>query len=410
MTESRSRVAIIGAGIGGLSLGLALEERGIQADVYEQAPELAEVGAAIALSANSIREFTRLGLLDALAAESTIPTELIYRHWQDGHRISAHPVGQDDWYTKRFDGPYFGIHRADLQKTLSGAFNHKNLHLGCRLVNIVQERDSVVLEFANGRVERADMVVGADGVRSTVRRWITGSDDAVYSGTSAFRGIVPVENLPSLPDPQAIQFWMGPDAHMLHYAIGPNGEAVNFFAVVESPKIWLHPSTVVDVHEDLPVTSFRGWHPAITEMIRAAASPISWALFTVRPLLRWHRDRVVILGDAAHGMLPHHGQGANTSVEDAFALAALLAESGSGDLEKTFSRFESLRRLRTRKIQRSSWVTSSLLHLADGPTAQVRDKKVARVPEDFGWIHEYDVQQKLSEIGCAPAKSKAGLK
>ena len=189
-----------------------------------------------------------------------------------------------------------------------------------------------MLEFANGRVERADLVVGADGVRSTVRRWVTGADDAVYSGTSAFRGIVPTENLPSLPDPHAIQFWMGPDAHLLHYAIGGDGESVNFFAVVETPKIWLHPGSVADVHEDVPVASFRGWHPAITEMIQAAASPISWALFTVRPLLRWYRGRVVILGDAAHGMLPHHGQGANTSIEDAFALAALLADAKADDL------------------------------------------------------------------------------
>jgi salicylate hydroxylase len=221
---------------------------------------------------------------------------------------------------------------------------------------------------------------------------------------------VPVDNLPSLPDPHAIQFWMGPDAHMLHYAIGGNGESVNFFAVVETPKIWLHPGSVADVQEDLPVASFRGWHPAITEMIRAAASPISWALFTVRPLLRWHRDRVVILGDAAHGMLPHHGQGANTSIEDAFALAALLAETGSDDLEGAFSRFQTLRRARTRKIQRSSWVTSSLLHLHDGPPAHARNHKVARVPQDFGWIHEYDVQQELQKIGSTPATSPAGLK
>ncbi len=407
MAESRSRVAIIGAGMGGLSLGLALQERGIQADVFEQAPELTEIGAAIALSANSIREFARLGLADELAANSTVPTELIYRHWLDASRIAACPVREDNWYEKRFGAPYFGIHRADIQKTLSGAFRGEHLHLGCRLVNIVQERDSVVLEFANGRVERADLVVGADGVRSTVRRFITGADDAVYSGTSAFRGIVPVENLPSLPDPQAIQFWMGPDAHMLHYAIGGNGEHVNFFAVVETPKIWLHPGSVADVHEDLPVASFRGWHPAITEMIHAAASPISWALFTVRPLLRWHRDRVVILGDAAHGMLPHHGQGANTSIEDAFALAALIADTKSDDLESAFSRFQTLRRARTRKVQRSSRVTSSLLHLHDGPTAEARNRKVSRVPGDFAWIHEYDVQQELQNIGVTPATSPA---
>jgi salicylate hydroxylase len=403
MAESRSRVAIIGAGIGGLSLGLALQERGIEADVFEQAPELAEIGAAIALSANSIREFTRLGLEGDLASASAIPSELIYRHWQDGVRIAAHPVGDGDWYDKRFGGPYFGIHRADLQKSLSAALNADHLHLGCRLTNLVQERDSVVLEFANGRVGRADIVVGADGVRSTVRRWITGADDSVYSGTSAFRGIVPVENLPSLPDPQAIQFWMGPDAHLLHYAIGGNGESVNFFAVVETPKIWLHASTVADVHEEVPVASFRGWHPAVIEMIKAAASPLSWALFTVRPLLQWYRGRVVILGDAAHGMLPHHGQGANTSIEDAFALAGLLAEAKGDDLDTTFSRFQALRRARTRKIQRSSQVTSSLLHLPDGPVAQSRNRKVADVPQDFGWIHEYDVQRELQKIGCAPA-------
>src|SRR6476646_96605 len=119
-------------------------------------------------------------------------------------------------------------------------------------------------------------------------------------------------------------------------------------------------------------------------MIQEAASPLSWALFTVRPLLRWYDGRVVILGDAAHGMLPHHGQGANTSIEDAFALAALLAD-GTGDLENTFSRFQALRRARTRKIQRSSWVASSLLHLPDGPAAEARNAKLGRVPENFGW-------------------------
>ena len=128
----------------------------------------------------------------------------------------------------------------------------------------------------------------------------------------------------------------------------------------------------------------------------------------MRPLLRWYRDRVVILGDAAHGMLPHHGQGANTSIEDAFALAALLADARATTSDSTFSRFQTLRRTRTRKIQRSSQVTSSLLHLPDGPPAQAAQRKVARVPQDFGWIHEYDTQQELQKIGCSPAPSAAG--
>ena len=237
MAKSAMRVGIVGAGIGGLSLALALRERGLQADVFEQAPELTEIGAAIALSANAIREFARLGLAGELAAASTIPTELIYRHWRDGSRIAAHPVRQDDWYEKQFGAPYFGIHRADLQTILSSAYGVEHLHLGCRLVNIIEQADSVVLEFANGRTHEADLVVGADGVRSTVRRWITGADDVVYSGTSAFRGIVPTENLPSLPDPHAIQFWMGPDGHLLHYAIGGTASRST------SSRSWRHPAS-----------------------------------------------------------------------------------------------------------------------------------------------------------------------
>jgi salicylate hydroxylase len=402
MRDPDLRIAIVGGGIGGLSLALALRERGVAAEVFEQAAQLTEIGAAIALSANATREYARLGLLDELAAASTIPTELVHRHWQDGSRVAAHPVAEGNAYVDRFGAPYFGIHRADLQKTLSGAFGVEHLHLGCRLTDLVPERESVVLEFADGRVERADVVVGADGVRSTVRRWVTGADDAVYSGTSAFRGIVPTEDLPSLPDPHAIQFWMGPDAHLLHYAIGGAGELVNFFAVVEGPPTWRHDGSVAEVPEDVPVASFRGWHPAVTEMIRAARSPLRWGLFTVRPLLRWYRGRVVVLGDAAHGMLPHQGQGANTSIEDAFALAALLTGARPGDdPEPVFARYQTLRRARTRAIQRSSQVTSSLLHLPDGPAATARDQKVARFPEDFGWIHAYDVQQALQ--ASAPA-------
>jgi salicylate hydroxylase len=138
-------------------------------------------------------------------------------------------------------------------------------------------------------------------------------------------------------------------------------------------------------------------------MIRAAASPLRWSLFGVRPLLRWYRGRVVVLGDAAHGMLPHHGQGANTSIEDAFVLAALLTDAETDDLEPVLARYQGMRRARTRKIQRSSWATNTVLHLRDGPAVRARDEKVATVPQDFGWIHAYDAQEALSAAGATPA-------
>ena len=387
------RIAIVGGGIGGLTLAVALRQRGIEADVYEQAPELAEIGAAVALSANSTRELRRLGMLDALTAVSTEPSELIYRNWRDGGRIAAHPIHENMSYQGICGAPYYGIHRADLQRILSGALGGAGLHLDHRLTEIRDLGGATGLSFANGRSVEADLVVGADGVRSLVRRFITGRDDTVYSGTSAFRGIVPVSKLPTLPDPKAIQFWMGPDAHLLHYAIGDDAEYVNFFAVVEYPKVWPHADKWLEsIEPGEAVAAFEGWHPAVIEMV-AQHLPVRWALFGTRPLLHWNRGGVVILGDAAHAMLPHHGQGANTTIEDAITLAELLPGTAPSGLARLFAKYQSLRRARTRKIQRSSWITNALLHLPDGPQLAERDRQVVRFPKNFGWIHQFDALQ-----------------
>ena len=404
----RLRIAIIGAGIGGLTLAIALRQRGVTAEVFEQAPALTEIGAAVALSANSTRELRRLGVLDAITAVSTEPTELIYRNWRDGRRIAAYPVRNDLQYRKRFGGPFYGIHRADLQHILSGALDGVELHLGHRLTNLVNQGDTIGFEFANGRYEEADLIIGADGVRSVVRRFVTGTEDVVYSETSAFRGIVPAERLPSLPNPQALQFWMGPGAHLLHYAIGGRADAVNFLAVIEGPAVWPHENKwVAEVEPNEAAAAFKGWHPAVTEMVSAVEHKVRWGLFSVRPLLHWFRGRALLMGDAAHGMLPHHGQGANTTIEDAITLAELLAGVSPGELNAVLARYQVMRRARTRKIQRSSRVTNDLLHLPDGPALAERDRRVSRFPEDFGWIHEFDALRFVSEAGPAVSLNRA---
>jgi salicylate hydroxylase len=398
MTVKDLRVAIIGAGIGGLALGLALRERGIAAEVFEQAPALTELGAAVGVGGNATRLLRRMGLLEELESVATVPTELVYRHWRTGERIAAHPVRNDDAYLKRVGAPWLGIHRAEYQRVLGTAYGSEGLHLGHRLVDLVQEPDVVTLTFANGRTAQADLVVGADGVRSVVRGCVTDGDDIVYSGTSGFRGIVAREQLAALPDPEAIQFWMGPDAHLLHYAIGGNANEVNFLAVVEGPRTWDEAARwQADAGKDELRAPFSGWHPAVTEMIDAAAPDIRWGLFVVKPLLHWYRGRVVLLGDAAHAMLPHHGQGANTTLEDAFTLAALLPDVASGDLEPVLARYQRLRRTRTRQIQRSSWATNALLHLRDDhPDLSWRDAKMASFSDEFAWIHAFDAEQAVT--------------
>lgn len=376
-----------------MTIAIALRQRGFEVAVYEQSTELREIGAAVALSANATRELDRLGVLAEILELATQPTELIYRNWRDGGRITAHPVRKDGAYRAKFGAPYLGIHRAHLQQILSKAHGPSGLHLGHKLTRISETGEDMRLEFANGATCEVELVIGADGVRSMVRQWLTGKPGYVYSGTSAFRGIVPAHKLPQLPDPQGLQFWMGPDAHLLHYAIGPEGGDVNFFAVVEGPASWPGGDKwQIASNLQEATEKFVGWHPAVIEMISAGWVDLRWGLFVVRQPRRWYRGRVVLIGDAVHGMLPHHGQGANTTIEDAITLVELLGHFGWDDLDRTLSQYDALRRQRTRIIQRSSWATNTKLHLADGPDLADRDKRVSQFPERFGWIHAHDAR------------------
>ena len=382
-------VAIIGAGIGGLVLAHALRARGLSPDLYEQSAELTEIGAAVALSANATRELERLDLLDEVRSASTEPSELIHRDGRTGARISSHRVRLGGSYQARFDAPYFGIHRADLQKALSARLGDA-IALGHRLVRLDESASSVRMVFANGVERDADIVIGADGVRSSVRRFVAGTPGVRYSKTSAFRGIVPTSSLGALPDPEALQFWMGPDAHLLHYAIGEKAEDINFFAVVEGPEIWPHGDKwVVNAEPGEATRGFANWHPAVSEMINAGWVDKRWGLFVVQQPRRWHTARTVLIGDAAHGMLPHQGQGANTTIEDAVTLAELLARRRQ-PLPDVFAAYERLRKARTRTIQRASWATNTALHLRDDGALERRNAVLAKFPERFGWIHGFD--------------------
>jgi len=386
VAHSGSRIAVVGGGLGGLTLAIALRQYDIQATVFERTPALREVGAAVALAANSTRLLRRIGLGDELAAVSTVPTELSYRHWRDGRVLASHPIGHDNAYVDRFGAPFYGMHRGQLQRVLSSAFGTENLCLGRNVTGLREVPGALAIEFENGEQFEADIVVGADGVHSTVRSWVTGEQPPVYTRTSGFRGLVPVTALPSLPDPLAVQFWMGPDAHLLHYAIN-GGELVNFLAVSEGPAVWPSSDNTLAARDGELAAHFAGWHPAVREMIDAVPQSVRWALVHQPPLRHWSRGRAVLIGDAAHTMLPHQGQGANQAIEDAFVLARCLATSP----DTAFERYQRLRRTRTRLIQASSLATSALLHLPDGPDELARDANLAEFPNRFGWIHDHDV-------------------
>src|SRR5437867_1498740 len=232
---SELKVAIVGGGIGGLVLALALRERGIRCEVYEQAEELREIGAAVALSANGTRELRRLGLGDQVEAVSVVPSALVIRRWDSGEIIADHPIGRDGVYEATFGAPYYGVHRVALLQALADRLADDGLNLGRRCVGVDERRSGAEMHFADGSRAAADLVVGADGVHSVIRPHVVGEVRGRFSGTVGYRGLVGVEKMPSLPDPTPLQFWAGPGRHLLHYAID-GGRTINFLAVVRVPE------------------------------------------------------------------------------------------------------------------------------------------------------------------------------
>lgn len=392
MASTQKRIAVVGGGIGGLTLAIALSDLGMDVEVFEQAPELTEIGAAVALAANGTRLLRRLGVDDALTAASAEPTELQFRRWDSGEMIWSLPMA--DRYQERCGAPFYGLHRVHLQNALLERVPEGVVHLGRRVVDVASELTGVRLEFENGDPYFADIVVGADGIHSTLRSHVVGAPRrATYSGDIGFRGLIPVSAMPLLPDPGALQFWVGPGAHLLHYPINPDRGVVNFLAVV--PRLqWNEPTWRVPCDVSEAVDAFSTWHPAVTEMVGAVEEDSNWwALHDFAPLERWSRGRVVLLGDAAHAMLPHQGQGANQAIEDAVTLAHCLAGVTAADVQTAITRYERLRRGRTRNVQRYSRLAAERLHVPDGAAATQRDTELTRLATQLAWIHQYDAQE-----------------
>ncbi|MFG2998850.1 FAD-dependent monooxygenase [Streptomyces sp. NPDC048340] len=344
MSDETLRVAVVGAGIGGLAAAMALRRAGLDVDVYEQAPELSQVGAGLHLAPNGARLLHRFGLQERLREVAVRPQAREVRLWDSGLAVERQPMGAAR--EAEYGGPHYTVHRADLQRILADQLPGGTVHLGRRLVGYEEDADGVRLDFEDGRSGRADLLVAADGVHSVVRRKIAGAETPVWSGTAAIHGVVPLELLPALGGQAAetMYAWTGARERLLAAPVR-SGRELSFVAVVadaaDRGDSWTRRGDGRGLAE-----AFAGWEPAVRELVGAVAETGHWSLYDRGPLARWSTSRTTLLGDAAHPMLPDHGQGASQAIEDAVALAGFLRreQAGPGRVAAALRRYEELRR------------------------------------------------------------------
>jgi salicylate hydroxylase len=383
-------VAVIGGGIGGLTAALSLLRAGFDVGVYERAGQLTEVGAGVQISPNASRVLHGLGLADELARTGVKPLAWHQRRWDDGRTLLRTPLAEPLEAT--FGYPHYQMHRADLLAALAAAIPAERVHLGHRLVDVIDRGDRVEGRFANGAVVDADVLIGADGIHSVVRAVLFGPDEPRFTGCVAYRGLVPASRLRELPLEVTAQVWMGPERHFVHYFVSQRS-LVNFVAITEQDT-WTSESWTARGEVAAAIAAFEGWHPQVRTILGSVDETFIWGLFDRPPLERWSDGRVTLLGDACHPMLPFMAQGAAQAIEDGATLTACLAGADS-HVAAALSRYEQVRRPRASRLQALSTANKSRFHLPDGPQQVERDALMATESTDWSfdavaWIYEHD--------------------
>ena len=385
-----TRVLVSGGGIGGVCAALSLARQGMDVDVFEQAPGFGETGAGIQLSPNCNRVLDDLGLIPAIEAVVFLPEGGEFRHWKTGRVLSRSPLGAAVKNETGF--AYYHVHRADLMSVLAAAAgNHPRINLHTEsAVESVEQNDKAVKIRVNGQVHRGDLLIGADGIHSHVRTHLSGPESPVFTGTVAWRMLVPVERLPAGMVRPMSTVWWGPHRHFVHYYVR-RGELVNCVCVVEKTGWETESWTEKGDHAELK-SDFAGWHADIRTLIDNADKDncYKWALYDRPPMKNWSRGRVTLLGDACHPTLPFMAQGAAMAIEDGAVLARCIA-TGADDIETSLARYESLRQARTAAIQKGSRRNARIFHMS-GVQAWARNITLAlrSRPAATRWLFDYD--------------------
>ena len=403
--KSSLKIGIVGGGIGGLTAALALLRRGFDVTVHEQAPELMEVGAGLQVSSNGVKVLFSLGLEKEIMDIAFIPEGKEIRLWSTGQTWKLFDLGTES--VERYGVPYITVHRNDLHQLLKKAVESLKpdaIRLDNRTTGVEQDGGKATVEIADKPSEIYDLVIGADGVHSKLREQLFGSGPARFTGIVAWRGVIPMDDLPEeLRRPVGVN-WVGPGGHVIHYPIR-RGELMNFTSVVErqdwTKESWSEAGSNAEYHKDYP-----GWNEEVHAYIEAIPQPFKWALIARPPMKEWIAGRVALLGDACHPTLPFMAQGAVMAIEDGVILARALEEFDS--LELALDRYQKMRIPRTTRAVNAATANTTRFHnpaLAHPEGAEeyvdvqwAPDKVVDR----YEWMFRYDA----SSVDLAPGQEE----
>lgn len=385
----KTKIIIAGAGIGGLAAAACLIRKGFEVRVFEQAPQLGEVGAGIQQSANAVKVLYELGLRDELEKVAVRPDVYQFRRYDTAELLHEIPFASA--HEKAHGAPYYHIHRADIHRILAEAVQRLDPHaitLGARATGYRESSDGVEVAFANGASARAELLVGADGIKSAIRAQIVGETPAVYTGYVAWRLLVPRSRLPADIMERVGVVWCGPKNHAVVYWLC-SGEVLNFVGIPERDA-WEEESwTQRRPWEELKA-DYAGWHPKVQAIVDAADHNecYRWALNNREPIFNWSTQRATLLGDAAHPTLPFLAQGAVMAIEDGAVLARAL--EGSASVSEAIQLYQRNRVDRTARIVRESTEHGGLYHIVDAE--EMRRAFAERNPakERAEWLYNYN--------------------
>ena len=391
---TRLHVLIAGAGIGGLTAALALLQRGFDVTILEQAPVLGELGAGVQIAADGTRVLIDLGLGDALAAVACEAERKEVRLWNTGQTWPLFDLGADS--RARFGAPYWFLHRGDLHRVLRDAvcaLKPDAIRVGQRCIGLRRDGPGIVLQIDGGAEWAGDVLIGADGVHSALRTSVFGETIPHYTGIMAWRGLIPIEDLPPELQRPVGTNWVGPGGHVITYPLR-GGRLMNFAAFVErsdwTEESWSTAGTKAECRRD-----FAAWHPLIHTMIDKVDVPYKWALIGRDPMQSWVDGSFALLGDACHPTLPFLAHGAIMAIEDGVVLARCL-DAWSHAPDEALARYERLRLPRTTAIVLGSAANATRFHnpaLADPVTAAAYvDGEWApdKVRTRYDWLFDYD--------------------